>query len=938
MRRLVNNWLFGQVSAITSGRLDSDVYGNSCSELKNMYVHKQGGISRRPPLRKLAEVEGYSRIIPFTIDATNSFLVLLGEGKFGVYDWFNDDFEETTEIPTPWDELEESEIKEIRYASYYNDLYMVHPNYPLLRMSYIGSSFTLQTPHIYVNQDIKMHNTILGIDLNVVVSETLYIKCGDIESSTFSVSNGDTKTEIINKIASVTLEGFTLEAIENQRVRISPNDMQDKFIDYSSSMKILRSSDDEEVQSFDYLFTTEDYERESVSVFGTDDFLPCYLNQEDPYGITHYASDIMIARERMWLAVNGNPCMVYASRPYGTSQIIYPKDSNDTILDFIEFELVTTEVESMKDQSLLSVSKTYDSDGDLIYSGTVYEQKLWIPPTSDEGWTKGDLDSYRAQNELICVQQEAVVQTIKDKSNNTLYVLVDGYFETYDEEPYDTKTYYYESNATFIPIVPDAQGTHGIMFSYYHTKDVYINSQTQYYYQDSTTLEFYPVTKPDPALVSTYYERGYVFKTPRSNYHIYEQGKYYEDANHNPVRVEYQSNSRINKLYKIVDNEMETLVSAEPYYQFDISDDSVFYNTEIKINEVATASTGMKFQLASGRNDKIKWMVLHDNIMIGTESTEWRIPHNVTALDGDARVYSSFGSNLAKTTLLNTDMIVLQKGNYLRLYYVDNYGLQNIDLTTVNPEILDGEIGDMVSYITPEPNVAVLKDDEIVNLCIDRTNGVQAFSEWTFFDTPISISVVETEEKQFLIALMDSQSGQYLAYFDTNEEDKFLDCAYDYKLSEDTTTVSGKTYYVYSNDGYVVATNVTNPKSQGLYEFGLYNNSALYISRMTANPFDSIMQDGSVTLGDFKNVSRIIFRCLNTGRIVTYYNEKDKTLSRTPICCTKSGQYQKGLADHAVNVNGGTTRDLMITVESWNDEPMTLLAMAYDLRINRNGN
>lgn len=940
MRRLVNNWLFGQVSPLMSGRLDSDVYGNSCSELKNMYVHKQGGISRRPPLRKLIETEEYCRIIPFSIDATNSFVVLIGEGKFGVYDWFNDTlYEETQEIPTPWDELTEEEIKDIRYASYYNDLYLVHNNYPLLRLSFVGNTFALQTPHVYVNQDVVMHNTLLNISINTVVGEDLYIKCGDLESTVFHVANGDTKTDIVNKIAAITLEGFTIEKTNTQQIRFIADDMGSKFIDYASVMKVLRVADDEETSSFDYILTLEDFERESTSVFGTDDFLPCYLNKEDPYGITHYASDIMIARERMWLAVNGNPCMVYASRPYGTSQIIYPKDSNDTILDFIEFEVVTTEIDSMKDQALLSVVKSFDSDGDAIYSGTVYEQKVWIPPATDEEWTKGDLDSYRQQNELVCEQTEAVVNTIKTKSGTVMYTLVDGYFETYDKEPYKVKKYYYLSNGQHIEIVPDEEGTHGIMFDYYHTKDVYINTQTQYYYYDSTEHEYHPVSNPDPSAMSSYFERGYKFKEPQSNYHIYEQGKYYEDASNNPVRVQYLSNGRIGKLYKVESGVQTTLVSAEPYYQYDIADDSVFYDKEIKINEVATASTGMKFQLASGRNDKIKWMVLHDNIMIGTESTEWRLPHDITALDGSARVYSSYGSELTKTALLNTDMIALQKGNYMRLYYVDNYGLQNIDVTNINPDILKGEVGDMLSYITPEPNIATLVDDKIVNLCIDRTNGVQAFADWTFDnDKPISISVVESEKKQFLVALMESEFGQYLAYFDTEETRVFLDCGYDYFLSKDTTPVTGKTYYEYVDDAYVEA-EATNPKEQGLYEFGLIDNCWQYTSRMTANPFDSIMQDGSVTLGDFKNVSRIIFRCYNTGKIVTYYSDKDKTLSRTPICCDKNGNYQAGiLADHAINVNGGTTRDLMITVESWGGEPMTLLAMAYDLRLNRNGN
>ena len=50
MRRLVNNWLYGEVSPKITGRLDTDIYTAGCMRLENMYVHRQGGISRRPPL------------------------------------------------------------------------------------------------------------------------------------------------------------------------------------------------------------------------------------------------------------------------------------------------------------------------------------------------------------------------------------------------------------------------------------------------------------------------------------------------------------------------------------------------------------------------------------------------------------------------------------------------------------------------------------------------------------------------------------------------------------------------------------------------------------------------------------------------------------------------------------------------------------------------
>ena len=84
MRRLVNNWLYGEISPLLTGRLDTDIYAAGCSKLENMYVHRQGGISRRPPLKYLRKIfvnirsnANPTRLIPFTLSASQSYFLYL---------------------------------------------------------------------------------------------------------------------------------------------------------------------------------------------------------------------------------------------------------------------------------------------------------------------------------------------------------------------------------------------------------------------------------------------------------------------------------------------------------------------------------------------------------------------------------------------------------------------------------------------------------------------------------------------------------------------------------------------------------------------------------------------------------------------------------------------------------------------------------------------
>lgn len=951
MRRLTNNWLFGQVSPLLSGRLDSDVYGNSCSELLNMKAHRQGGISRRPPVKGLKIVEGYTKLIPFVVDSTHVFAVLLGAGKVAIYNYLANTLTEELTLPThtnpihSWANISDTQCKNVKYAQYYNDLYLVHADFPLMRIRY-SSSFVISTPQVFVNQDIKPKAITLSISMTgVSATENLtFTFLG--QSHSFTLAPTTSALTIINNLKAFEYEGFELTNTEST-ITFTATDVVGKYIQYdlTDTEQFNFVSNGSAPVSFVPTFSTVPIDEETIgTVYGSDNFPDCYLNRQNDLGVYEFASSIAIINERMFLVVNGNPCIIYASRPYSTSQIIYPSRSNDTILDFVQFELVATTNTVMKEEADLSVRILTDdgsyvaNDKNTVYEGTSTDQKLWMVPSMNQITTKKSLDEYRkgyylngefvpdSAHELALEYDSSrpnIVMKIKRITTTATteedYIdRVEVYYRTYDEEVdysklmydqstrvYTTEKYFIKNGQNYTYASASNGGSGGLKYVYEKTSDNYINSKTAYYTRSGSGTSQDPyvytyVENPLRTSLGNYYEKFVEF-TNLESIPIYEYGEQYVfSGTTEQLQVEYLENGMIGSL----SYNNEVLVKQIPYYMLDVGSDESVSQEETEVDKVATSSTGIEFQLATGRNDRITWISQGEDIMVGTESAEYRINTSVNALDMQRRNYTYYGSIKGLVTNIGPDMIFVQRGNGLRLLYKDDYGLQNIEVSLTNPEILKGNVKELVGMVCPEPALYVLKDDCIINVCVDRANGVQAFAKWTFNYTPLSICVLETEQKQVLISLFSSEACTFIGEFDTDEDEDFSDCDSGIDLEDEPY---------------------------------LQNHSFNYLSRMTANPFDTVMQDGSVTIGEAKNVSKMIFRCYNTGFIRTYFNKKDQTVTRTPICCGANNEYEPGLADHSVNVNGGTTRDLMITVESVDDNPMTLLAMAYELRLNKNG-
>lgn len=401
----------------------------------------------------------------------------------------------------------------------------------------------------------------------------------------------------------------------------------------------------------------------------------------------------------------------------------------------------------------------------------------------------------------------------------------------------------------------------------------------------------------------------------------------------------------------------KVFVEGDAYEDVDLSATSQMTLYNKSLVKTATSSCGMEFQTASGRSDGVKWIeCAGGKIIIGTNNSEWTLDYDVNPLGGMSNWYSGYGSDSGFVTTINTDTVFLQRNNILRLFYADRYGLHVIDVSSSAQGITDGNIISMIPKHVPNPHIFLLKDDgTMVSLCIDRDLGMQGWGRMSFGDIKVkSICIGENSVTETLIALVTKiihgVTHTYICEFDedfsSDEAKVYKDFGTSMSVTNDLAVDANKVYYVNSSGSYREAvdsdfdiTYQDNYKIRSFksgvtyYEVLVENFKENYTSTVTTNAYEGQLNDGSFTIGMYKSVNRIIIRALDTGRVSVFTSDKTKNRTLYNVSPNKNG-----LGDFTININGGSAKDTMVTIESVDGDPMTLLALAYDIQVDGDGN
>ena len=146
--KIVNDFRNGMIDEQFSYRPDLSIANTSASLLENVVVRHAGGLKQREGVMSVASYAGAKRLIPFIIDVSTRYVIVLKEKSISFLQYI-----EGTDSWTFWNNAFESdyldsELREIKYAQDNTRLVLVHSNHPPLIIQTSESS----THHLSVSE------------------------------------------------------------------------------------------------------------------------------------------------------------------------------------------------------------------------------------------------------------------------------------------------------------------------------------------------------------------------------------------------------------------------------------------------------------------------------------------------------------------------------------------------------------------------------------------------------------------------------------------------------------------------------------------------------------------------------------------------------------------------------------------------------------------
>jgi hypothetical protein len=222
------------------------------------------------------------------------------------------------------------------------------------------------------------------------------------------------------------------------------------------------------------------------------------------------------------------------------------------------------------------------------------------------------------------------------------------------------------------------------------------------------------------------------------------------------------------------------LQAGQPYYNYmpnirsrieaSISGTEVYvplYVTKQIKDDYPTADDGFTFEVASDRNDDIRWLVQNKNLIAGTESAEYIIPSNINAVNISAYLNSFYGSSRIQASSAGDAVLFFRDGQKgLVEYYIpqaDNYFRIN-DLLMLAPQMLSESEAKDFDIVTMPYNMLVITraDGKMVTLLYDRSSGTFAWGRMTLGSGNIkSLAIIPAKSGYDDIYLLVEKNGLY---------------------------------------------------------------------------------------------------------------------------------------------------------------------------------
>lgn len=133
LRQFYTNFTAGELSPLLSSRVDSDAYRNGVKTLNNFRILSQGGVTRRPGLRYLQELDDIAyQAEPYVYDEDEAYIILFSNTKATIIDVSSPTSVAATVTSCPWTT---AMIGELKVAQSGDTMIIVHPDMAIQKLT-----------------------------------------------------------------------------------------------------------------------------------------------------------------------------------------------------------------------------------------------------------------------------------------------------------------------------------------------------------------------------------------------------------------------------------------------------------------------------------------------------------------------------------------------------------------------------------------------------------------------------------------------------------------------------------------------------------------------------------------------------------------------------------------------------------------------------------
>jgi hypothetical protein len=149
IRQVKTNFTAGEVSRDLLGRGDLRAYDNGALELRNLFIHPTGGVTRRAGLSYIDTAAGNGRLVSFEFNTEQTYLMIVTGNRIDIYAGGV----HIQTLSAPWTT---AQIQQLTWTQSADTLLLVHPDVPprLLARNTLGD-FVLEHWTFFANGNVR---------------------------------------------------------------------------------------------------------------------------------------------------------------------------------------------------------------------------------------------------------------------------------------------------------------------------------------------------------------------------------------------------------------------------------------------------------------------------------------------------------------------------------------------------------------------------------------------------------------------------------------------------------------------------------------------------------------------------------------------------------------------------------------------------------------